>query len=403
VKPIRVGTNQRTFIESDDQPFFWLGDTQWELFRAFSLAEAQTILQNRRDKGFTVLQVMLTGVGDGTRPNYAGHTPWVNGDPARPNEAYFRYVDAVLGHARRLGLVLVLGVYHQVQAERFTSAERFTPDIARAYARWVAHRYRDMPHVMWSMYPRAEAAYVPVCQALAAGLQEGDGGAHLITVHPDPSPASSSFLHHEPWLAFHSIQTWAYVDQIYPMLRADYDLAPPKPVVMAEGAYEAGPEYGFEVTPLWVRRQAYHSVLAGGHHSYGHNDNWRVPPGWREALDAPGAFHMGVLRRVIEARSEWWDAVPDQTVFASGPSPRPPCNVAARSARGDWVLAYLSSHTTVTIRMDRVTAGTEVEVSWIDPTTGTRVPIGCFAASGVRSFSPPDNWEDACLILEATG
>ena len=54
---------------------------------------------------------------------------------------------------------------------------------------------------MWSMYPRAEAAYVPVCRALAEGLQEGDGGAHLITVHPDPSPASSNFLHGEPWLA----------------------------------------------------------------------------------------------------------------------------------------------------------------------------------------------------------
>jgi hypothetical protein len=392
--PIRVSINRRTFVDSDGQPFFWLGDTQWELCRAFSLAEAQTILQNRADKGFTVLQVMLTGVGDGARPNRAGHAPWVDGDPARPNEAYFRHIDAVLDHARRLGLVLVLGVYHQVQADRFT------PDLACAYARWVARRYRDMPHVMWSMYPRAEPAYVPVCQALAAGLQEGDGGRHLITVHPDPSPASSSFLHHEPWLDFHSIQTWAYVDQVYPMVRADCNLEPAKPVVMAEGAYEAGTEYGFEVTPLWARRQAYHTVLAGGHHSYGHNDSWRVLPTWREALDAPGAVHVGVLRRVVEARSEWWNAVPDQGVFAEGAGDGPLRNVAARSAKGDWVLAYLASRTTAAIRMDAITASTEVEASWIDPATGTRAPIGCFAAAGARSFSTPDGREDAVLVLE---
>jgi len=36
--------------------------------------------------------------------------------------------------------------------------------------------------------------------------------------------------------------------------RKDCNLKPVKPVLMAEGAYEAGSEYGFEVTPLWIRR-----------------------------------------------------------------------------------------------------------------------------------------------------
>ena len=77
------------------------------------------------------------------------------------------------------------------------------------------------------------------------------------------------------------------------------------------------------MTPLWVRRQAYHSVMAGGHHTYGHNDSWRVLPTWREALDAPGATQMGVLRRILEARSEWWNAIPDQGVFADEPEDGP--------------------------------------------------------------------------------
>jgi hypothetical protein len=399
VEAICVSANGRTFVTGDGRPFFWLGDTQWELFRAFSLTEAEVILRNRADKGFTTIQVMLTGVGDGTRPNRAGDAPWQDDDPSTPNEAYFRHVDAVLDLAGQYGLALVMGVYHQVQANRFTL------DVARGYARWIARRYRDLPHVMWSMYPRAEPAYVPICQALAEGLQEGDGGTHLITVHPDPSPASSSFLHDQPWLAFHSIQTWKDVGLIYPMVRRDYALQPAKPVVMAEGAYEGGTEYGFEVTPLWVRRQAYHSYLAGGHHAYGHNDSWRVLATWREALDAPGAFHMGVLRRVVEARNEWWNAIPDQSTYADGQEDGPlrkrtPCVRAVRSAQGDWVLAYLSRGATVTIRMDRIVAGATVDAAWIDPTTGQRTPVGRLASSGIRSFSAPASGPDALLLLE---
>ena len=393
--PIRVSTNGRGFIDHDNRPSFWLGDTQWELFRAFSLAEAQAILQNRADKGFTTIQVMLTGVGDGTRPNRAGDAPWRDDDPAAPNEAYFQHVDAVLDLAGQYGLVLVLGVYHQVQVNHITL------DKAQSYTRWIAHRYQDVPHIVWSMYPRAEPEYVPVCQALAAGLQEGDGGRHLITVHPDPSPASSSGLYQEPWLAFHSIQTWKDVDLIYPMVRQDCALQPTKPVVMAEGAYEGGTEYGFDVTPAWVRRQAYHSVLAGGYHTYGHNDSWRVLPTWREALDAPGAYHMGILCRVLEARSEWWAAVPDQTVFADEQGGGPLRNVAIRSAQGDWVLAYLSHSTTVVIRMDRVAAGGTIHAAWIDPTTGRHVPIGRLPNAGLRSCTMPPSWQDALLLLEA--
>ena len=118
------------------------------------------------------------------------------------------------------------------------------------------------------------------------------------------------------------MQTWNGVKLIYPMVTKDYNLKPVKPVLMAEGAYEAGSEYGFEVTPLWVRRQAYYSYLAGAHHTYGHNDSWRMLPTWKKALDAPGAVQMGILKKIFMARKEWWLLVPDQSVFAIGRTDR---------------------------------------------------------------------------------
>ena len=94
--PIGVSQNGRYFVAANGDPFYFLADTQWELFRRYSLSEAKLILENRKAKGFTVVMVMLTGVGDGTGPNLDGHHPWLDDNPATPNPAYFAYVDAVV-------------------------------------------------------------------------------------------------------------------------------------------------------------------------------------------------------------------------------------------------------------------------------------------------------------------
>ena len=172
-------------------------------------------------------------------------------------------------------------------------------------------------------------------------------------------------------------------------------------VVMAEGAYEAGTEYGFDVTPLWIRRQAYYSYLAGGHHSYGHNDSWRVLPTWKKSLDAPGAFQISILRKIFLDREEWWNLVPDQSIFASGGQTKGDIlDLAARHEKGKWILTYFGSSKTVSIKMGKLTASNTVKGSWIDPSTGETISIGKFSNKGVQSFTTPDGWEDALLILE---
>jgi hypothetical protein len=247
-------------------------------------------------------------------------------------------MDAVLRAARERAMALSMTVYHRAARTR-TTAEN-----ARNWARWVARRYRDEPQIVWSLVPEAKPEFLPVLRELAAGLREGDGGSHLITVEPDTSPRSSSFYNGEAWLDFHSIQTWAKVELIYPMVTRDYHLRPAKPVLVAEGAYEGGSEYGLEVTPLWIRRQAYYAYLAGGHHAYGHNDSWRILPTWREALDAPGAAQLGILKRIFQDRCEWWRLVPDQGIFASGAKTSGNVlNLAARHEDGRWVMVYLGA------------------------------------------------------------
>jgi len=254
------------------------------------------------------------------------------------------------------------------------------------------------------MTPQAKQEYVPVLRELALGLHEGDGGGHLITFKPDPAPFSSSFIHNESWLDFDSMQTWNRVDLIYPMVTRDYNLKPVKPVLMAEGAYEHGSEYGFEVSPLWIRRQAYYSYLAGAHHTYGHNDSWRVLPTWKKALDAPGAVQLGILRRIFRKRKEWWRLVPDQTVLARGGNTKGKyLNLAARHEEGRWVMAYLADKASVSMDMTKIAPAKRAHAFWIDPRSGDRISIDSFPTTGIRDFSTPDGWEDALLILEASG
>ena len=395
--PLKVSENGRYFVDQKGEAVFWLGTTQWQLFRDNSPEDARTIIRNVKEKGFAFVQVMLLGVGDGTRPNGDGEKPWLSVDPLTPNEGYFQRVDRAVQCARENNLVISLTLYHQRWRKLITVKN------AREWSRWLARRYKDVPTIVWSMTPEAKPEFLPVLRELAAGLREGDGGSHLITFKPDPAPYSSGFAHQEPWLDFNSMQTWKSVELILPMVAKDYERKPVKPVLMAEGAYEAGTEYGFDVTPLWVRRQAYYSYLSGASFTYGHNDSWRVLPTWKKSLDAPGAVQMGILKKAITGRNEWWQLVPDQSVFASGGRTRGDLlNLAARHKDGLWVIAYLGSKASFAIDMSKLTAAKKVDALWIDPKTGYPTAIGTFPNSGRREFSTPEGWDDALLVLDAS-
>jgi hypothetical protein len=402
LSPIRISPNGRYFVDSAGQPVFWLGDTQWELFRQYDTETALRILKDRQTKGFNIILVMLTGIDTGrvdtslpaSFANLEGDLPWIGADPLRPNERYFEHIDTLIRLGEQTGQTFVVGVYHQWHAQIITLEK------ARAWARWVARRYRDTPNLIWSMYPRASAEFIPVCREIAAGLQEGDGGAHLISVHPDPSVASSSFMHDEDWLAFNMIQTCVDYDKIQSAVAADYNRTPVKPVVMAEGGYE-GLEFDHLQTAREIRQQAFWTQLAGGHHVYGHNDAWRFPLQWKEWLDSPGSRSLARFRELVTALPGWWNLVPDPEILVSGAGTGYALNTAARSADGDWLLAYLSGPGEVSIRLDGLTASSRARSVWIHPASGERVPVGELLVEGSKTFISPEAWEDALLLVEA--
>ena len=257
---LEISSNGHYFLHQG-QPFFWLGDTIWSAYNLYSPEEMEYYLKHRQRQGYNVIHTMIVfdgGMDVAVSPaNLSGEFPWLENDPSTPNPAYFQKVDQVLQVAQELGLLVAIMPLGGSSGAFVKQKECFTPANAYTYGKWLGERYRQQLNIIWSNgadLPPWE--YEEVYTALSRGLLAGSAGYHLISLHPSGGH-SSSYFHQANWLSFNIIQTWNDYWNIPAFVLADYQRQPAKPVVLAEGAYEAGPEYpAAPIIPLIVRKQA---------------------------------------------------------------------------------------------------------------------------------------------------
>ncbi len=441
---LRVSANHRYLEFDDGTPFFYLADTAWELFHRLNREDASRYLANRSQKGFTVIQaVILSELGGLTVPNAYGDLPLTGGDIGKPNEAYFRHVDFIINKAEELGMFVgVLPTW----GKYWKSADSIfpNPESARQYGRFVGGRYRDKP-VIWILggdraidNPQERATI----DALAQGLREGDGGNHLITFHPVGPGDSSEMLNDAKWLDFNMYQSSHAARDHDNGLYAERDLRlkPERPTLDGENRYEEIP-VGFYLAGMSglqrfddfdVRQAAYWSLLAGAcGHTYGDNNVWQmyVPPPdanlaggiagirenpwlgrkggiiganvpWYEALDRPGAFQMGYLRRLFES-VPFRKLVPDQSIILSGPASGGAKIRSARSSDGSFAIIYSPFGESFTLNKNVVQAAKFKEF-WFDPRYGVSYEIDRPERWGIQTYTPPTSGRnhDWVLVIE---
>jgi hypothetical protein len=419
---LKVSDNRRFLVRRNGTPFFYLGDTAWELFHRLNREEAEHYLRDRAAKGFTVIQaVVLAEYGGLTEPNPYGDLPLEDGDPARPIEGYFRHVDAIVDRAAELGLVIgMLPTWGDKWNRKWGQGpEIFTPENARVYGAFLGRRYRDRP-VIWVLggdRPIETGTHLAIIRQMAAGLKEGDGGRHLITYHPMGGRSSAEWLHAEPWLDFNMLQSGHDRDRDnYNRIAVDYARTPTKPCLDGEPGYEDHPagfkkENGY-LTDYDTRKAAYWALFAGAcGHTYGCHDIWQMySPGrepitfartpWREALHLPGATQVGYARRLIESRP-FLTRVPDPSFIASDPGTGGEHVRATRDEDGSYALIYVPTGKPLTVALDRL-RGESVTAHWYDPREGAWTPAGRFPRAA-REFTPPTSGEgnDWVLVLDA--
>ena len=417
---IVVSSNGRFFQYEDGAPFFWLGDTAWNLFQRLDRDEAERYLENRRAKGFNVIQaVAFHGAGEANvygKPALldrdAGHPAVTPGsDYLKPGEYdYWDHIDWIVDLAARKGLYVgILPVWGSSVQSKALNAENVD-----AYGRFLAARYKDKPNVFWITGGdiRGDVS-TDVWNALGRTLKREDPN-HLITFHPFGRTQSSTWFHNEPWLDFNMFQSghrrydqdtspgakgeenWRYVEE-------DYAKTPRKPTLDGEPSYESIPQGLHDPTqPYWTdkecRRYAYWSVFAGAAgHTYGNNAVMQMhEPGsgpgsfgvrsyWYEALDEPGAGQMQYLKRLMLSRP-YLERIPDQAVVAGANGTRDDRIIASRGK--SYLFAYAYTGRAFEVRLG-VISGLQVRAWWYDPRTGSAREIGVFPNRGVRSFTPP--------------
>jgi len=427
---LKVSDNRRFLVTADGKPFFWLGDTTWELFHRLNREDAERFLKNRAAKGFNLVQAVALAEFDGlTAPNAYGHLPLKNNDPLQPQEDFFQHVDWIVAKANSLGIYVgFLPTWGDKWNMKWGAGpEIFTPQNAGAYGEWLGRRYRDAG-IVWILggdRPVESDAHKEIIRAMARGLRRGDGGAHLITFHPTGGQGSSVPFHNEDWLDFNMRQNGHATEFTgrYDKTREDYDRTPVKPVLDGEPIYEGHPvafdakKFGHSVAAD-VRRPFYWDVFTGAFgHTYGHHSVWsmhhagRQPVNaplmpWTEAIDEPGAFQVGIGRRLIESRP-FLTRIPDDSVLVPTEYPTlvPGAGtrrfVATRDEGGSYAMVYAPVGRTFSVRMDKIT-GAKVKAWWFNPRDGKATAIGTFENKGERAFTPPTPGEllDWVLVLD---
>ena len=450
---VSVSPNGHYLVTSDGKPFFWLGDTAWELIHGATMDEARYYLRTRQRQGFTVIQtVVLAEMGGLTKPTPEGLTPFTGIDPTKPNPAYFDKVEAVVAEADRLGLyvALVPSWGDKLTAPWGEGPRIFDNEnlpVAKAYGQYLASRLKTHHNVIWllggdrpahvagmdNQYLEDMAAkagfapdidWTPIWSAIAEGIKAGGQRKPLIIFHPQGGPDSTSIqLPTATWLDVngmqsghgggHDVPVWSWVER-------DFAVTPVKPTIDLEVNYEDHP---YDPWPRWdpstgyfndydVRKQTYRSVFAGGAGvTYGHHSVWgfvghrndvinHAKMDWISALQRPGAQQMQYLKDLILSRP-CLDRIEDLSLIADGQGAEGRDRMEAmRDTSASYAFIYYPENDhTAAINLSRLKAKS-VKAWWYDPRTGVGTLVGMFDGNKVQEFRSPPEGPDWILVLD---
>ncbi len=440
---------------SDGKPFFWLGDTAWQLIDFCTLEESVYYLHARAQQGFNVIQTTVLAEFDGLNsPSAQGERPFVDNDPTKPNDKYFAHVAEIvdLAAANQLYVALLPVWGDKLTAPWGTGPRIFSTGnlaAARSYGQYLGTMLRSRSNVLWMLggdrpaslvgspadeYPQAPAVaagfkptqdWTPIWSEIAAGLGDGLGRKPFCLYHPSGGSFSTSvFLKDASWLTVNGIQSGhggGHDVPIWNLIARDCAISPPKPTLDLEPNYEDHP---FNPWPRWdpasgyfddydVRKQTYRSVFAGGCGvTYGHHSVWQFASsrreainhakmGWEQAIYRPGARQMRFLRELIESRP-FFERIRDLSLIAGNGGEGGLHMEATRDRAGSFAFVYFpTSNQQADINLHPL-HGKTFRAWWYDPRTGIGKLIGLINGAGEKMFRAPPFGPDWVLVVDGT-
>lgn len=452
---IKVSENQRFLSSSDGTPFFWLGDTAWEMVHRLTREEIRDFIDLRSEQGYNVLQVVALAEFNGIREaNRYGDYPLNNEDPtqllitpgADPANVYqydyWDHVDYAIDYAATKGIFVgLLPTWGDKVAHLWGDGPIiFNEANAETYGGLIASRYKDRKNIIWIVGGDRHGTYKttvngverdfddrPIWNAMARGIEQVVGRDAFLTYHPAGGPRrTSEYIHGEAWLDMNAFQSghgsreaeaWRYVKE-------DLAMTPQKPTLDMEPCYEDHPVNPWD--GKWtrksrgyfnagdVRARIYRGVFAGGCGvTYGHHHIWGftntelykpINPGdtiipWRTAAHAEAAGQMKHLKNLMLSRP-YYSRIPDQSLIKSpvGTTYKDMI-IATRDERGTYAMIYLPENKPVSVDLSKLSNGAK-KVWWFDVRTGTATPGKDVKGGGIKSFAPPREQKDWVLVID---
>jgi hypothetical protein len=422
---LKVSDNRRFLVTANGRPFFYLADTAWELFHRLTREEASAYLAKRAAQSYTAIQAVALAELDGlTDPNANGDLPFLDKNPRKSNEAYWKHVDDIVDQANAKGLyIAMLPTWGRwVSDVKRPEDVVLTVENIQDYGEFLGKRY-GRKGIIWVIGgDRTATGFEQQWRLLAKGVAIGVSGTEdyakvLMTFHPRGGESSSAWFHDDAWLDFNMHQTGhGLAEKVMPWERIakDYARQPVKPVLDGEPLYEDHPlafrarEFGYSFD-AHVRQRAYWSVFSGScGHTYGNHALWQMyKPGkrpvngplfyWNEAAERPGAAQMQHVRKLIESRP-YLSRVPDQSLIAD---PLTGADTIAATRGDGYAMIYSAQGRKFQARLDAVGAK-EIRAWWFNPRNGSVTDAGRFPGSGDREFTCPSEGfgSDWVLVLD---
>lgn len=421
---LKVSNDSSYIVTEDNEPFFWLGGTAWELIHCLDREQVDKYLTDRSMKGFTVIQTVILAELDGLNtPNAYGEKPLINNDPTKLNENYFKHVDYVLSKANELGLYIGLlpSWGDKINKKWGTGPEVFNAYNSEIYGEYLAKRYLTHNNLIWILggdRPLENENHYEIIRAMAKGIQKVDN-KHLITFHPIGAKKASDFLN-DKWLdldMFQSGHSRKAKEYLYVIDSKKSTIR--RPVINGEARYENIPDRFWENKSYgWlddadVRVSAYWSIIAGAAgYTYGCNDIWQMydinkepiinaRTDWQMALQLPGSSQMGYMKQIFEI-IPWQEMILNQTLILNKNPENNSYILCAIGIENKFIVAYTPTGNPIKVDLSKIDSK-KIKAFWFNPRSGKIKHIGDFDTNLSHEFIPWANgWgSDFLLILTA--
>lgn len=449
---IQVSENGR-YLTENGKPFFWLGDTDWEMFHRLTREEIESFINIRSEQGYNVLQAVALAEFNGIRePNRYGDWPLNNEDPTQllvtpgsnpdnPYEYdYWDHVDfAIQKAAEKKMYIGLLPTWGDKVAYLWGEGPMiFNEKNAEAYGQILAKRYAKQWNIIWILGGDRPALYKardgsgkefddrPIWRAMAKGIESVLGTQAFITYHPSGGKfRTTDYIHDESWLDMNAFQSghgsresdpWNWVTK-------DLSMKPQKPTLDMEPCYEDHPVNPWDgkwtrargyFNAYDVRARIYRGVFAGACGvTYGHHQIWQFlnkelyAPinigdtliGWQKAARAEAAGQMQYLKNLMLSRP-YFSRINDQSIVKSTVIDNYIEYICAtRDSENTYAMIYLPQNKSVKIDLGKISGSTK-NVWWFDPRTGKASASKSVTGNSTKTFTPPKEGQDWVLVID---